>query len=92
MPYAGCPASWTFRVSKPRLLFGLLAAGASAGGLAGPLLGGWLVTHIGLTGLMVLSAALLAATLPGVGYLFGWRKHAGAGVPVADDPVLAQDP
>ncbi|WP_458765712.1 NTP/NDP exchange transporter [Cupriavidus basilensis] len=81
-----------FRPGQARRLFGLLAAGASAGGLAGPLLGGWLVTRIGLTGLMVLSAALLAATLPGVGYLFGWRKHAGAGVPVADDPVPAQDP
>ncbi|WP_265920934.1 NTP/NDP exchange transporter [Cupriavidus nantongensis] len=69
-----------FRPEQARRLFALLAAGASAGGLAGPVLGGWLVPHIGLTGLMLLSAALLAATLPGVGWLFGWRRRAGAGV------------
>ncbi|WP_059411576.1 NTP/NDP exchange transporter [Cupriavidus basilensis] len=81
-----------FRPGQARRLFALLAAGASAGGLAGPVLGGWLVPRIGLTGLMLLSAALLAATLPGAGFLFGWRRRAGAGVPVADDPVLPQDP
>ncbi|MDQ0138647.1 NTP/NDP exchange transporter [Cupriavidus necator] len=69
-----------FRPEQARRLFALLAAGASAGGLAGPVLGGWLVPHIGLTGLMLLSAALLAATLPGVAWLFGWRRRAGAGV------------
>ncbi|KUE89240.1 ADP/ATP translocating protein [Cupriavidus necator] len=69
-----------FRPEQARRLFALLAAGASAGGLAGPVLGGWLVPQIGLTGLMLLSAALLAATLPGVGWLFGWRRRAGAGV------------
>lgn len=68
-----------FRPAQARRLFALLAAGASAGGLAGPVLGAWLVSPIGLTGLMVLSAALLAATLPGVGWLFGWRHRAGAG-------------
>jgi len=81
-----------FRPGQARRLFALLAAGASAGGLAGPVLGGWLVPRIGLTGLMLLSAALLAATLPGAGFLFGWRRRAGAGVPVANDPVLPQDP
>ncbi|SPD67931.1 ATP:ADP antiporter, AAA family (plasmid) [Cupriavidus taiwanensis] len=83
-----------FRPEQARRLFALLAAGASAGGLAGPVLGGWLVPHIGLTGLMLLSAALLAATLPGVGWLFGWRRRAGAGVEPPDQPVAsaAQDP
>lgn len=69
-----------FRPEQARRLFALLAAGASAGGLTGPVLGGWLVPRIGLTGLMLLSAALLVATLPGVGWLFGWRRRAGAGV------------
>ncbi|SOZ20644.1 putative transporter, Major facilitator superfamily MFS_1 [Cupriavidus taiwanensis] len=83
-----------FRPEQARRLFALLAAGASAGGLAGPVLGGWLVPHIGLTGLMLLSAALLAATLPGVGWLFGWRRRAGAGVGQPDQPVASaeQDP
>ncbi|SPA31108.1 putative transporter, Major facilitator superfamily MFS_1 [Cupriavidus taiwanensis] len=83
-----------FRPEQARRLFALLAAGASAGGLAGPVLGGWLVPHIGLTGLMLLSAALLAATLPGVGWLFGWRRRAGAGAEPPDQAVAsaAQDP
>jgi AAA family ATP:ADP antiporter len=78
-----------FRPEQARRLFALLAAGASAGGLAGPVMGGWLVVHIGLTGLMLLSAALLAATLPGVGWLFGWRRRAGAGVAKPGDAVAA---
>lgn len=83
-----------FRPEQARRLFALLAAGASAGGLAGPVLGGWLVPHIGLTGLMLLSAALLAATLPGVGWLFGWRRRAGAGVGPPGQRVAgaAEDP
>jgi AAA family ATP:ADP antiporter len=67
-----------FRPEQAKRLFAIIAAGASAGGLTGPVLGGWLVGHIGLTGLMLLSAALLAATLPGVGYLFAWRRRYGA--------------
>lgn len=79
-----------FRPEQARRLFALLAAGASAGGLAGPVLGGWLVPRIGLTGLMLLSAALLAATLPGVGWLFGWRRRAGAGQALPGAPADAR--
>lgn len=81
-----------FRPDQAKRLFALLAAGASAGGLAGPLLGGWLVGSIGLTGLMVLSAALLAATLPGAGFLFGWRRRAGAGMAGIGGAGAGQDP
>lgn len=80
-----------FRPEQARRLFALLAAGASAGGLTGPVLGGWLVPQIGLTGLMLLSAALLAATLPGVGWLFGWRRRAGAGQASAGEGQAAAD-
>jgi len=85
-----------FRPEQAKRLFGLLAAGASAGGLTGPLLGGWLVARVGLTGLMLLCAALLAATLPGAAWLFRWRARAGAGVPAAvpqgEADVSSQDP
>ncbi|SDP80614.1 ATP:ADP antiporter, AAA family [Ralstonia sp. 25mfcol4.1] len=83
-----------FRPEQARRLFALIAAGASAGGLAGPVMGGWLVGRIGLTGLMLLSAALLAATLPVVGYLFAWRRRLGAGVAdgMAHGGPAAQDP
>jgi len=80
-----------FRPEQAKRLFAIIAAGASAGGLAGPVLGGWLVGRIGLTGLMLLSAALLAATLPVVGYLFGWRRTHGAGMP-GMETATAPDP
>lgn len=83
-----------FRPEQARRLFALIAAGASAGGLAGPVMGGWLVSRIGLTGLMLLSAALLAATLPVVGYLFAWRRRLGAGAAEGTAPggPPVQDP
>lgn len=80
-----------FRPEQARRLFPVIAAGASVGGLAGPLLSGWLVEPIGLTGLMLLSAVLLAATLPGCAWLFRWRARAGAGVgaPTQDDAAAS---
>lgn len=68
-----------FRPEQARRLFPVIAAGASVGGLVGPLLSAWLVARIGIHGLMLLSALLLAATLPGVAWLFRWRGRAGAG-------------
>ncbi|MCG5260635.1 MFS transporter [Cupriavidus gilardii] len=75
-----------FRPEQARRLFPVIAAGASVGGLAGPLLSGWLVEPIGLTGLMLLSAVLLAATLPGCAWLFRWRARAGAGAALGTIP------
>ncbi len=48
-----------FPVAQAKRLFAVMAAGASAGGLVGPLLGVLLVGSLGLPGLMVLSTALL---------------------------------
>ena len=53
-----------FGTAQGRRLFGQLAAGASAGGLAGPLLSAFLVESAGHVGLMVISVALLLLTLP----------------------------
>src|SRR5688572_13344346 len=50
-----------FAVAQAKRLFALMAAGASAGGLVGPLLGVALVRPIGHAGLLFLSAALLLA-------------------------------
>src|SRR5687768_9187650 len=53
-----------FAPEQGHRLFGQIAAGASLGGLAGPLLSGLLVAPLGEAGLLYLSAALLLATLP----------------------------
>ena len=58
-------------------LFGQIAAGASLGGLTGPLLSGLLVVPLGHSGLLLLSTALLLSTLVAVRYLIGWRERHG---------------
>ena len=62
-----------FRMDSAKRLFALIAAGASAGGLCGPLLGGLLAGALGPAGLLLLSALLLAATLPLKRWLLRWR-------------------
>ncbi|MBY4896018.1 NTP/NDP exchange transporter [Cupriavidus sp. AU9028] len=73
-----------FRAEQARRVFPVMAAGASVGGLTGPLLSAWLVAPLGLTVLMLLSALLLAATLPLAAWLFGWRGRGGAGAAETD--------
>ncbi len=68
---------------QARRLFAFIAAGASCGGLAGPALGIALVGIFGQSGLTLLSALLLAATLPCKRYLMYWRETSGAGRPDA---------
>lgn len=68
-----------FRPEQARRLFAPMAAGASAGGMTGPLLGAALVAPLGLDGLALLSAALLGASLIGVDRLYRWRAAHGAG-------------
>ena len=67
-----------FSPEQARRLFGQIAAGASLGGLAGPILSGLLVAPLGHAGLLLLSTALLLATLLCVRFLFGWRRSHGA--------------
>ncbi len=56
-------------------LFGPIAAGASLGGLAGPLLSGSLVAPLGEAGLLLLSTGLLLSTLACVAWLLRWRDR-----------------
>ena len=61
---------------QAKRLFALIAAGASLGGLTGPLLGTLLVAPLGHAGLLVLSAAFLAASAVSGIWLQRWRdKH-----------------
>ncbi|HWJ69576.1 MAG TPA: MFS transporter [Sphingobium sp.] len=72
-----------FDADQSHRLFGQIAAGASLGGLTGPLISGLLVTTLGEAGLLFLSSLLLLATLPCARALLAWRDRAGprAGAP-----------
>ncbi|AYC31522.1 MFS transporter [Pseudomonas cavernae] len=72
-----------FDAVQARRLFAFIAAGASCGGLAGPALGALLIERLGQSGLTLLAAALLAATLPAKYRLMAWREQGGAGRPGA---------
>jgi AAA family ATP:ADP antiporter len=72
-----------FDAVQARRLFAFVAAGASCGGITGPALGALLIGTVGQTGLTLLSAALLAATVPLKHYLMRWRETHGAGRPGA---------
>lgn len=67
-----------FAPDQAHRLFGQIAAGASLGGLAGPVLSGFLVGLLGEAGLLALSAVLLLSTLLCARWLFRWRNRFGA--------------
>jgi AAA family ATP:ADP antiporter len=66
-----------FNADQGHRLFGQIAAGASLGGLTGPLLSGLLVGPLGHAGLLMVSTALLLITLVAARYLIGWRERHG---------------
>jgi ATP:ADP antiporter, AAA family len=66
-----------FNADQGHRLFGQIAAGASLGGLTGPLLSGLLVGPLGHAGLLLLSTGLLLTTLIAARYLIGWRERHG---------------
>lgn len=72
-----------FERDRGHRLFGQIAAGASLGGLAGPLISGLLVSSVGEPGLLLISTALLLTTLFFVRRLLAWRERMG---PRADGP------
>jgi len=72
-----------FDGAQARRLFAFIAAGASVGGLLGPVLAAALVPFIGQAGLALLAAALLLLALRLKAYLLGWRETRGAGRPGA---------
>jgi AAA family ATP:ADP antiporter len=67
-----------FTTDQGHRLFGQIAAGASLGGLVGPLLSGLLVGSLGEAGLLYLSTALMLSTLICARFLVGWRDKEGA--------------
>ncbi len=78
-----------FRPGQAKRLFAQIAAGASLGGLTGPLLSGALVARVGHAGLLFISAALLIASLMAVGFLLRWRAANNPEQRAEEDPSRA---
>ena len=79
-----------FASAEARRLFALIAAGASAGGLTGPILATVLVRPLGHGGLLLLSSLFIAASAAAALWLHRWRdRHPAAG---GEAPVLRQRP
>ncbi|WP_227977919.1 NTP/NDP exchange transporter [Arenimonas daejeonensis] len=78
-----------FSVLQAKRLFGLVAAGLSAGGLVGPLLGVLLVGPLGIAGLMVLATVFLLGSSLAAMSLQRWRDRNPL---AADEPRARQQP
>jgi ATP:ADP antiporter, AAA family len=60
-------------------MFGFIAAGASTGGLVGPLVASRLAVPLGTINLLLISAALLAGSMFFMRRVINWHRHFGAG-------------
>ena len=65
-------------------MFGFIAAGASTGGLVGPLIAGRLAVPLGTINLLLISAVLLASSLFFMKRVIHWQRHFGSGARGAD--------
>lgn len=68
----------TLDKAQSKRLFGPVAAGASLGGLTGPVLSGLLVARVGEAGLLLISTGLLLSTLLCVAWLLRWADSQAA--------------
>ncbi|AFJ03220.1 putative inner membrane protein [Methylophaga frappieri] len=64
-----------FNPDEAKRLFAMIAGGASLGGLTGPVLGILLVTPLGHSGLVLISAGLLLASAASAIWLRRWRDR-----------------
>ncbi len=70
-----------YTIEEGRRLFACIAAGGSLGGVVGSLLTASLVSTMGLTNLLLLSAGLLAVCLPCIAWLARWGAARRVGAP-----------
>jgi AAA family ATP:ADP antiporter len=77
-----------FATAQAARLYGAIAAGGSCGAIAGPLLAALLSTRLGSSGLLLLAAVILGATVPCILMLARWaRAHPRAGDPPSEAPL-----
>lgn len=69
-----------FSVNQAKRLFAVIAAGGTAGGIAGPLLTTFLVPVLGTDNLLLVSAAFLAIALLSVSRLHSGHQRMGGGI------------
>ncbi|MEN5300987.1 MFS transporter [Pseudomonas sp. TWI628] len=77
-----------FSSEQGKRLFGLLAAGASLGGLSGPILGTLLVAPLGHAGLVLLAALFLLGSVIACVVLQRWRDRNP--LPAANEPPTSR--
>jgi AAA family ATP:ADP antiporter len=88
---------WSFMVdlysdAQARRLFGFIAAGGSAGAIAGPALTALLVTRIGTVHLLLVSAGLLAVALLCIARLSRWARRVAAAMPSVPASSTSEQP
>jgi AAA family ATP:ADP antiporter len=77
-----------FDTAQAARLYGAIAAGGSCGAIAGPLLAAFLSKTFQHSGLLLLSALVLALTIPCIAMLARWsRAHPRAGDPPPEAPL-----
>ncbi|HZN85552.1 MAG TPA: MFS transporter [Burkholderiales bacterium] len=77
-----------FDTRQAARLFGAIAAGGSAGAIAGPALTALAAAALGTPGLLLVSAALLCASMACIAVLARWsRAHPRAGEPPPEAPL-----
>ncbi len=77
-----------FDTAQAARLYGAIAAGGSCGAIAGPVLAATLSLELGNAGLLLLSAALLACTIPCIAFLARWSgAHPRRGDPPPEAPL-----
>ncbi len=70
----------SFSTEQARRLFGIIAAGGTAGALTGPALTAVLVMALGPTNLLLISAAFLSIAVGCIYRIIAWKKSTAAGV------------
>ena len=76
-----------FDTGQARRLYGFIAAGGTAGALAGPSLTAVFVTLVGAKGMLLVSAGFLSLTIVAVARLRAWAERTGATGAADEAPI-----
>ncbi len=77
-----------FDTAQAKRLYGFIAAGGTAGALAGPTLTAVFVVLVGVKGMLLVSAAFLVLAIVAILRLRAWAEARGASLPVTREPPL----